>query len=52
MLHFLAIIVMIVGFAGSFLTYIGKLNVVSLPVWGVITVVGVLATVFTRRPAN
>lgn len=52
MMHFLAIVVMIIGLAGSFLTYIGRLNVVSLTVWAVIAVVGILATVFTRRPAN
>lgn len=52
MLHFLAIVVMIIGLAGLFLTYIGKLTIVSLTVWTVIAVVGILATVFTRRPAN
>jgi len=52
MLHFLAIVVMIIGLIGSFLTYIGSLHITSLTVWGVIAVVGVLATVFTRRPAN
>jgi hypothetical protein len=51
-MHLIAILVMIAGLLGSFLTYIGLMHAGSLTVWGVVAAVGVVATVFTRRAAD
>ena len=51
-MQLLAILVTVVGLLGSLLTYLGKMHAGSLNMWAIIALVGIVATIFTRRAAD